>query len=74
LDDLFGPELILAKAERRLRKEGHVTHQLAALKLDLEDLWQKPLDAKLRARVQKIFKYWEDERQFTLILPEGTSS
>ncbi len=74
LDDLFGPEPLPAQAERRLRKEGHVTHQLAALKIELEDLWHKPLDPKLRARVEKHFKYWEQENGFTLILPERANS
>ena len=74
LDNLFGPEPTSPLMERRLRKEGHITHQLAGLKLDLEELWEKPLDDRLRSRVQKHFKYWESEGRFTLILPGSCDS
>ena len=73
LDDLFGPEPIPSRLERRLKKEGHITHQLALLKLNLEELWQKPLDDRVRDRVRRHFKRWEGDR-FTLILPEGDAS
>ena len=71
LDDLFGPEPKSAIAERRVRGGGHITQPLAVLKLELESVWHKPLDEKLRVRVQKHFKYWEEERRFTLVLPQS---
>jgi CheY-like chemotaxis protein len=67
MDELFGPEPEPRHPERRLRKEGHVTHLLADLKLDLEDFWLK-LDKHVQTRVQRHFDLIPQGNRFSFSL------
>lgn len=67
MDDLFEPDAG-AGVGRRLKREGHVTHQLATLKLDLREYWEKPLDERVRDRVRRHFEVQDGD--FILRIPE----
>lgn len=76
LDGVFGHDVPSSRTERQSDKgRRHLTHELLTLVAELEQLWSKPLEERVRERVMKHFRHSNQGAgdRFTLRLPEESA-